>query len=154
MSQPSDSNVSSEQLRQLVREVLRDVLPSMAATRAPESEQVSLRNDAEVAAFVQRLIGLLDHPAHAHAVRNGSHRFVLAKTAPSAAGATSMTTSDSLVSGALSDMTIKEGLLTEAKMNQFKGTVGRLLLNSAVVVTPGARDRARQLGITMERIKS
>lgn len=154
MSHPSDSNVSSEQLRQLVREVLRDVLPSLGATKAPESEQVSLRNDAEVAAFVQRLIVLLDHPAHACAVRNGSHRFVLSKTAPTGTGAASVNTSASPASGALSDMTLKEGLLTEAKMNQFKGTVGRLLLDTAVVITPGARDRARQLGITMERIKS
>ena len=136
--------MSEAELRTMVREVLREALARKAgaAAAAPAtaaaavSEPVRLASDADLAAFVQRLVALLDGPAGA-AVRSGRHRFTLAAAAAAPAPAAAAPT-------------VLEGTVTEQKIARLAGA-GTLVLAAGAVMTPLARDRARALGLKIER---
>ncbi len=115
------------ELRGMVRDVLREV---MAGRSAAGVESVRMSNDADLAAFVARLA----QPATLEAVRAGKLRFTLQQGAapPVAAG------------NAL------DGVITEQKIDKFAGQ-GVLLLAPGAVLTPLARDKARRLGLKIER---
>lgn len=124
------------ELRQMVREVLREVMAQRApAQPAPSGgvETVRLANDHDLAAFVARIT----EPAMAEKIRAGRLRFTLGPGPAPAAAAPS---------AALS----LTGVITEQKLGQFKGQ-GRIVLEPGAVLTPLARDKARRLGLTIER---
>ncbi len=115
------------ELRGMVREVLREV---MAQRTAAGIESVRMSNDADLAAFVARLT----QPATLESVRAGKLRFALQQDAAPPAPA----------SNAL------DGVITEQKIDKFAGQ-GVLLLAPGAVLTPLARDKARLLGLKIER---
>lgn len=118
----------SNELRGLVREVLRDV---MANRPSASSEAVRITNDHDLATFVSRII----EPATLEKIRSGNLRFTLAGTATA-----SPTTSGEALSG----------VITEQKIGKMDaGAV--LVLNPGAVLTPLARDKARKLGLKIER---
>jgi hypothetical protein len=113
------------ELRGMVRDLLREVL----ANRTPPTagvETVRIANDSDLASFVARLI----QPTTLEAVRAGNLRFTLQSGTPAA--------------GAL------EGVITEQKLEKLAGS-GTLVLAPGAVLTPLARDRARKLGLKVER---
>ncbi len=116
------------ELRGMVRDVLREV---MAQRSAPGVESVRLANDADLAAFVARLA----QPATLEAVRAGKLRFTLQPGAAPVAAPPG---------NAL------DGVITEQKIDKFAGQ-GTLLLAPGAVLTPLARDKARRLGLKIER---
>ena len=73
-----------EELRALVREVIRDVLPQGLAV----TETVNLSTDEDLAVFVKRLLDL--DPAQREELRSGGKRFRLAspqaRSVPAGAG--------------------------------------------------------------------
>ena len=115
------------ELRGMVREVLREV---MAGRSAAGVESVRMSSDADLAAFVARLT----QPATLERVRAGKLRFALQQGAapPAPAG------------NAL------DGVITEQKIEKFAGQ-GVLVLAPGAVLTPLARDKARRLGLKIER---
>ncbi|WP_421695740.1 hypothetical protein [Aestuariivirga sp.] len=121
--------VSSE-LRHIVRDVLREVMAQRGQQNSgtPGVESVCISNDQELAAFVARVI----EPATAERIRAGKLRFTLS-VPPSGSAAVALT-----------------GVITEQKVEQLKGK-GRLILAVDAVLTPLARDKARKLGLTLER---
>ncbi len=141
--------MSEAELRAMVREVLREALakgrpakghPATGTTHpapAAPAEPVRLAGDADLAAFVQRIIRMMDDPTTAKALRAGTLRFTLAgapvaPAAPLAAG------------------TALTGTVTEAKVGTMKDA-GTIVLAPDAVITPLARDRARALGLKIER---
>ena len=48
---------------------------------------------------------------------------------------------------------INSGVITESTLNKLPRGLSRLLLGPGVTVTPLAKDRARALGLTFERMK-
>ncbi len=118
----------SNELRGMVREVLRDVM----ASRAPSGiETVRMADDRDLAVFVARII----EPATLERVKSGRLRFTLGgTTAPTASP------SGDTVSGVITEKTIG-GLVAGAT----------LVLGAGAVLTPLARDKARQLAIKIER---
>jgi len=116
------------ELRGMVRDLLREVL----ANRNPPTgavEIVRIANDGDLAALVVRIM----QPATLEALRSGKLRFTLqGGAAPVAAG------------GAL------EGVITERKLDKIART-GTLVLGPGGVLTPLARDKARRLGLKIER---
>ncbi len=173
--------VAGEALRALVREVLADLLPGVAAggnagavtpggsaggngsvvpARVPAQphgppglaqpglahtvrenidsiETVSLRNDADLGAFVLRLLHLFENPKHRDALRTGRLRFRLA-VAP-APGSPQPA------------HRIDKGAVTEAMVAGAARAGARLVLGRRAVLTPLARDRARSAGVEIER---
>ena len=115
------------ELRGMVRDVLREVMAGRAAAGV---ESVRISSDADLAAFVARLA----QPATLEAVRAGKLRFTLQQGAAPQV----------LAGNAL------DGVITEQKIDKFAGQ-GTLLLAPGAVLTPLARDKARRLGLKIER---
>jgi hypothetical protein len=104
---------------------------------AQSVETVSLRTDADLSAFVRRLLHLFENPKHRDALRSGRLRFQLAPVA--AAGS------------AQPAHRVDKGAVTEAMVSQAAKAGARLVLGRRAVLTPLARDRARAAGVEIER---
>jgi hypothetical protein len=100
-------------------------------------ETVSLRTDAELAAFVTRLLHLFENPRHRDDLRSGRLRFQL----PPAGVAGS----------ARPAHRIEKGAVTEAAVREAAQAGARLVLGRRAVLTPLARDRARAAGVEIEK---
>jgi len=121
----------STELRGMVREVLRDVMAQRAPAALAAVESVRIGNDQELAAFIARLID----PATAERVRSGKLRFTVgaASLSPAAAPHASLA-----------------GVITEKTIDRHAGA-GTVVIEANAVLTPLARDRARRLGLRIER---
>lgn len=133
-----------EELRALVREVIRDVLPN----GLPETETVNLSTDEDLAAFVKRLLDL--DPDQREELRSGRKRFRLAvpQAPPVPAGAAH---GAERAGESAPARRIERGAVTEAVINQAARAGQRLVLGRGAVLTPLARDRARASGVQIEK---
>ncbi|HEX9540506.1 MAG TPA: hypothetical protein VGA04_20275 [Streptosporangiaceae bacterium] len=158
--------LDADTLRALVREVLREVLPTPGAPTpgapAPSAvgapppaappqvgavytvrdgveavETVSLRTDQELAAFVSRILHLFENPKHRDDLRAGRLRFRLAASGPAGS--------------ARPAHRIEKGAVTEAAVRDAARAGARLVLGRRAVLTPLARDRARAAGVEIEK---
>lgn len=149
--------MSEGELRAMVRDLLRDVLAKSslgnAAGATPNTRQVKLTTDKELADFVTLLIGMIDDPATGNAVRNGDVTFTIAGNAhaaiPPARSATQPAVAPAPRLSETNTSTLG-GIVTEARINKLAGP-GTVLLSPDAVITPLARDRARSLGLKFER---
>jgi hypothetical protein len=104
-------------------------------------ERVDLRTDADLDAFVRSLVRRLENPRDRMAIRSGKLRFRLgaigarAGAAPAAGPA----------------MRIERGAVTERTVRDAAAAGARLVLAPRAVLTPMARDRARSLGVEIEK---
>lgn len=175
------AGLDREAMRRMVREVLREALPDaikgsgalraaaekvVAGVAAPAraepttkkatpsaqpsparqnaGEEVSLQNDQDLAQFVRRIVHLLENPATREAVKSGRHGFKLKRSsAPSPAA------SPGRPGGAAQK--ILKGVVKENTVVDAAKAGARLVIGRGVVVTPLARDKARQLGVQIER---
>jgi hypothetical protein len=134
-----------EELRALVREVIRDVLPN----GLPAIETVNLSTDEDLASFVKRLLDL--DPDQREELRSGRKRFRLATVALTPAAPPSPSPSPGAGPGASPVRRIERGAVTEAMINQAARAGERLVLGRGAVLTPLARDRARASGVQIEK---
>jgi len=136
--------LSTEELRTAVRAVLRDVLPS-TVTDVPRAagpiEAVALHSDADLAAFVRRIAARCDEPAERAALKDGRCGFRLAATEGSASAAPPTDRT----------LRVERGPVTERMVKRAAADGVRLVLGPAARLTPLARDRARVLGVPVER---
>jgi hypothetical protein len=101
-------------------------------------EAVSIRSDAELATFVQRLLVLFEQPNDRQAIRSGALRFTLgAGTGAPASGV----------------QRIERGAVTERTVRAAAETGSSIVLGPRAVLTPLARDIARTLGVKIEKEK-
>jgi hypothetical protein len=100
-------------------------------------ETVNLRTDADLDAFVKRLLRLFENPQRRDELRAGRLRFRLA----AAAGPGSVQPAHR----------VDKGAVTEAMVRQAARAGARLVLGRRAVLTPLARDRARVAGVEIER---
>lgn len=176
MTSPS---IDDAELRALIRSVLRDVVPTASPRAAASSDRsetrsslsappqdnvapvlggrgpaaparpdrsdpppavggddVDLRSDSDLDAFVRRLAALLDNPKHRADILSGRRRFRLA---------TASASSPSL------QHKVEKGAVTERHVRQAAEAGARLLLGRRAVMTPLARDRARVLGVVVDK---
>ena len=133
-----------DELRVLVREVIRDVLPSGFAGGRPEIETVNLSTDDDLAAFVRRLLDL--GPGEREELRSGRKRFLLAspRVPPGEAGPRTSPEATTV-------RRIERGAVTEAVVSAAARDGQRLVLGRGAVLTPLARDRARASGVQIEK---
>ena len=152
-----------DELRALIREVIRDVLPK----GLPAVETVNLSTDDDLAAFVATLLDL-DADARED-LRAGRKRFRLAAplhppkapqtssvtgaptiiAAPGASGSNGLTA----VNGSAGPPTrrIERGAVTEKVIRDAARAGERLVLGPGAVLTPLARDRARVSGVEISK---
>ena len=144
-----------EELRALVREVIRDVLPK----GLPVTETVNLSTDQDLATFVKRLLDL--DPDQCEELRSGRKRFRLAMAqappapTPSPGPATGAGVGGPMAgrpgAGASPVRRIERGAVTEAMIKAAARAGERLVLGRGAVLTPLARDRARASGVQIEK---
>jgi len=141
----------SEELRALVREVIRDVLPQGLAV----TETVNLSTDEDLAAFVKRLLDL--DPGQREELRSGRKRFRLASpqapSVPAGAGQVGAGHSNGAERAGPSAPVrrIERGAVPEAVIAAAARAGERLVLGRGAVLTPLARDRARASGVQIEK---
>jgi hypothetical protein len=107
-----------------------------ARAAASGVEPVTIESDADLERFVRALLARFEDPREREAIRDGRVRFTLGR-AGAAAGA-----------GAVR---VERGALTERKVAEAAKAGARLVLGPGAVVTPLAREKARALGIEIER---
>ena len=151
-------SVDREAIRAMVRQVLHDALPEAvrekiaaqaADAAAPASqkkgeadsakvEEVVITSDAELNVFVRRLLAL--EPKQREAVQAGRLKFRLKRARQSAE-----------TEAARGSERIDKGIVTEKKVMAAAKAGKKLVVGKGVVLTPLARDKARQLGVQIER---
>jgi hypothetical protein len=150
------SSLSTEEMRATVRAVLREVLPTVLPTaladasgRSPAGttppEAVALTDDRDLDAFVRRLAALCEDPAQRAALRDGRRRFVLGPGSPAPRGHHA---ASAPVGGTLR---VERGAVTERTVTRAAADGCRLVLGRRAVLTPLARDKARVLGVEIEK---
>jgi hypothetical protein len=156
MSTPSSTNgvsgLSTDELRAAVRAVLRDVLPDALQGAASlggvaPGEQVVVRDDADLDALVRRVATLCEDPTRRAAIADGRHGFRLAgggSGTPPRNGASWQPASAGVVR-------VDRGAVTERTVVRAAADGARLVLGSRAVLTPLARDKARVLGVEIEK---
>jgi hypothetical protein len=138
-------------LRDLVKSVIAE---EVAAIRGPKvesaapEERVTIAGDADLAAFARRVLSLASDPATAKEIAAGRYPFRLDRPA-----AQHTASSPQATTPAAQSHRIESGVVTESTLNKLPRGLKRLLLAPGVTVTPLAKDRARTLGVTFERIK-
>lgn len=149
----SFAGLSTEELRATVRAVLREVLPEAVAQArtAPTNgtEQVAIRSNADLDALVKRVAELCEDASQRSALRAGRRRFRLAGTDP--AGVPAVSAAGVPAPSAAGVLRVESGAVTERKIQQAAKAGGRLVIGRKAVLTPLARDRARNLGVVVER---
>jgi len=110
-----------------------------AAPAAPHAgvEHVRLRDDRDLDAFVRALAHRLGSPAEREAIISGRLRFTLSDAAASAPASAADR--------------IERGAVTERIIERAAKGGGVLRLGPRAVLTPMGRDRARALGVRIER---
>jgi hypothetical protein len=156
---------AGDELRALIREVIRDVLPQ----GLPVIETVNLSTDEDLAAFVARLLDL--DPEAREELRAGRKEFRLAvPSLPQTPQAPSVTQTASVpavsggsgvhgpyhltaVNGSAGPPArrIERGAVTEKVVRDAARAGERLVLAPGAVLTPLARDRARASGVEISR---
>ncbi|MBI2719483.1 MAG: hypothetical protein HY245_16000 [Rhizobiales bacterium] len=121
---------TATELRGMVRDLLREAMAGRGSAAKSGVETIRIGNDTELTSFIARLI----EPATLEAVRAGKLRFTLAASPTNAPASTAAL----------------DGVITEQKLTRLAAS-GTLLLAPGAVLTPLARDKARQLGIKIER---
>jgi hypothetical protein len=134
--------LSHDDLRALVREVLREALPQARSEPSAESEVVAIQSDADLEAFVRRVLVLADDPQSRADLLDGTIRFRLASPAP--AQPPTPPGNDNI-------MRIDHGAVTERRIQEAARSGSSIVVGRAAVLTPLAHDRARALGVTIEK---
>lgn len=148
-------SADNEMLRSLVREALRDALggadgasdiaKALSGNAAPVQkpvqvvEMVSLTSDTDVSSFVHRILDLAADAKTLSALRSGELVFQLTESSKANVADNSGTTR------------IEKGAVTESTIRKAAESGSTLILGRKVVVTSLARDKARDLGVTIVR---
>ena len=133
-----------DELRALVREVIRDVLPKGLLV----TETVNLSTDEDLAAFVKRLLDL--DPDQREEIQSGQKRFRLGVT-PAAPVPVGAANGAERAGESAPARRIERGAVTEAVITAAARAGQRLVLGRSAVPTPLARDRARASGVQIEK---
>lgn len=148
-------STDNEILRSLVREALRDALggasgateiaKALAGNSVPAQkpaqvvEMVSLTSDAQVQSFVHRILDLAADGKTLSALRQGEFVFQLTEQSRANVAESSGTTR------------VDKGAVTESTIRKAAESGSTLIVGRKVVVTSLARDKARDLGVTIIR---
>ena len=136
------AELTTDELRAAVRSVLRDVIPP-ATTATGTDAEVSLRTDADLDAFVRRVAALCEDSAQRAALRDGRRRFRLASPGDGGSPVPPV--------GSGSVLRFDRGAVTERAVKKAATDGARLVVGRGAVLTPLARDKARSLGVVIER---
>ena len=146
--------------RTLIRELVKSVIaegvaairkPKATSASAPAEERIAIANDADLIGFARRVLSLAGDPAKAKEIAAGRYPFRLDR--PTQASAAPTPRAIPAPQATAQSHRIDSGVVTESTLNKLPRGLSRLVLGPGVTVTPLAKDRARALGLTFERMK-
>lgn len=125
-----------------VRESLADAAPAAAITEAGRSrvESVRISSDADLDVFARRLLSLFENPKTRQDLRSGRLRFQLAALSQAAAPAS-----------VAPPHRVDKGAVTERQVRAAAEAGQRIVLGPRAVLTPLGREKARALGVHIEK---
>jgi hypothetical protein len=140
--------IERESLRSMIRDVIEAELSRAregggptAHPRAQAEAHVRIASDDDLSAFAKDVLLLAENRETRQRILSGAYPFRL--------------TNDQLSSSGRSDesghIRLDQGVVTEATLAKLPKGLKALQLGPGVVVTPLARERARTLGIQLER---
>lgn len=153
------SGISSDEIRQLVRDALRELLPAgktrpetqggtllsrlRAALSDPQRPSVEVRidNARDLTAFARDLLQVPEDVRVG--ILSGSIEFAVAQRGAGAVPAAPVRQR--------SQHQISKGVVTEIMVTEIGKTSDRLIIGKGVVVTPLARDKAREVKLEIVR---
>jgi hypothetical protein len=144
-------------LRDLVKSVIAEEVaairgkPKAASAPAAAEERIAIANDTDLIGFARRVLSLAGDPAKAKEIAAGRYPFRLER--PTEARAAPAPRAAPVTPPVAQPHRIDSGVVTESTLNKLPRGLARLLLGPGVTVTPLAKDRARALGLTFERMK-
>ncbi|MCP4381071.1 MAG: hypothetical protein GY798_06575 [Hyphomicrobiales bacterium] len=166
------AGIDREALRALVRQALRESLPATgdAATAAgeglvgalrtalargtPASVTVAVGSGSDLDRFAKGIIDACGDDEIKAAILAGDVRFELAQSAPPASAPAARTTAKTLPeANKAGAYEMASGLLNEVKVVEISRTHSRIMVGKDVVLTPLARDKAREIRIELVRQK-
>jgi hypothetical protein len=156
------TGIDRDQLRLLVREVVREAVRDLqpkaspatppvapipdgpiptgrlAAEEKSRTDCVRIGSDQELDTFVRHLLKLFENPKTRADLRQGRLTFRLAAARTGGGGV----------------RRIERGAVTERQVAELAATGATLVLGPKAVLTPLGRERARALGVTVEKERS
>ena len=126
-------------LRQMVRQVLADVVPQTMSLAS--SDDVSISSDADLQAFARRVASATQ--AERDAIVAGSRTFRLVGGTPPKG--------DVIAAATTAVVRVDKGAVTERHVRQAADSGAVLVLGKRAVLTPLARDRARAAGVKITK---
>ncbi len=160
--------MSPEVIRTMVRDVLTEELGSLrraglfgpagtSPRRQVREEMVSIRSDAELAAFVARLLDLLKDGRSREEIEQGHWVFRLGDPAagrPLSGALEHRGSSVSTAAPSAAFARIERGVVSERQIEGLPAGTTCLVVGKSVRLTPLAMDRLRLLGIALMRTKA
>ncbi len=150
MTEPSTGDAATAGLmRDVIREVLREVVADQVASTvralpaAATGDVVTVRTQDDLDAVIRRVLDDARSAGRRRAIETGQVRFVLDSPTPSQRPRP--------VSGPVSQHVVEQGVLTERKVIAASKAGSAIVVTSKVVITPLARERARALGVEIQR---
>lgn len=147
----------AEDLRGVIRELLAEELARLRAASGTHAdtrprpqvreEQVSIRGDADLAAFVQRLAAVMKNGEARAQIESGRWVFRLAPAGPLPPSSVSSPAADD--GGAVARF--ERGLVSEREVQTLPAGTTRVMAGKRVRFTPLATDALRRRGITLHR---
>jgi len=119
-----------------------NVAPAAAPAAGSAVEHVRLKDDRDLDAFVRSLARRLEHPAERAAIAAGHIRFTMTGHGTPAAAPAHATSGTER---------IERGAVTERIIERAAAHGGVLVLGPKAVLTPMGKDRARALGVQIQR---
>jgi hypothetical protein len=123
-------------LRRMVREVLQELLPQEPGD---DVRRVRVRDDRDLADVVTQVLNLAEDPVQLADLKAGRIRFAL------------VTDDSARTPAGPGPIDVDRGAVTERLIQQAAQEQRPLRIGPRAVITPLARDRARALGVTIQR---
>lgn len=144
-------------LRHLIRDVIAEEVAAIKSQRPSATGMpamtVAIAHDADLVRFAQAVLRLADDPRNRDAILAGKYLFQLAGApSPTARPQTDATSSGPAGRSSGHSHRVDKGLVTEAVLVKLPAGTKHLVLAPNVNITPLARDRAKALNISIERI--
>jgi hypothetical protein len=152
--------IDREELRQLVRDVLRSGLAAEATPDTPANLLEAMRQailpggsgivtvNEDLGRFAQTIVHAASHEDLKAAIMSGRLKF----TGKTEAQTTANPSENPVGRGG--DFRLDRGMLSETRLAEIGRKYTKIVLGPDVVVTPLARDRARELKLELVRSKS
>jgi hypothetical protein len=158
--------IAPAELRSLVREALRDLLPQLASLSRPEAAdhlasrlrsaarhggriEVDVADGARLTAFATALLSVAREEDLLDAIQSGRLRLAPVKSGVGSDGPTPAGRADPAAGAYRCD----SGVVNEARVVEIAKRHRRLVLGPKAVLTPLARDKARELALGIERLR-